>query len=121
MKHSSKPTMSSLEASALLLSGGQTDDVEQANLIAEGKLLDPDRLIKSHFRRQLGFDCTISHDDTAGKWIVRDDELHITVRTPYSQTDDEANAQHLANACIKLKAKHDKLLNTPEAETNDND
>ena len=42
------PTMTSREAAALLVSGGTTTDADYANLMAEGKALDPDKLQRAH-------------------------------------------------------------------------
>lgn len=114
-----RPTMTSVEAAALLISEGKTTDPEQASLMQDGKLLDPDNLERAHFRRALGFDFSVLHDDKLGKWIIRDDELGIKVMTPMSKTGDQnEDAQHIANACVKLKTKHDKQLakDVPEAE-----
>jgi hypothetical protein len=77
--------------------------------MAQGKLLDPDALERSYYRRILGFDCTVKPDLEDNKWLVTDEDLHVTVRTPMD-TDDMVNAQRLSRAIIKLKAKHQKLI-----------
>jgi len=112
-----RPTMTSVEAAALLISEGRTTDPEKASLLQDGKILDPDGLTRAHFRRAMGFDYSVLHDDKIGKWIIRDDELGIQVMTPYSDDSDETNAERIAKACIKLKAKHDRQKNALEGET----
>jgi hypothetical protein len=104
-----KPTMTSREVGALIVSEGRTTDADKANLMAQGKLLDPDALERSYYRRILGFDCTVKPDLEDNKWLVTDEDLHVTVRTPMD-TDDMVNAQRLSRAIIKLKAKHQKLI-----------
>lgn len=112
-KKQNKPSMSSLEAGALIVSNGATDDVETANLMAEGKLLDPDMLVKAFYRRELGFDLSVVTDEK--QYIVRDDELGISVTAKKSSNVDPAIAadedgQTLARAVMRVKRAHDKKL-----------
>ncbi len=105
----SKYTMSSTEAGALIVSGGATDDPEQANLMAEGKLLDPDKLERAYYRRLLGFDLSVTPDPDKHHYIVRDDELDIAL-TAHMSDDDDQSAANIAKACIKIKKLHDKAM-----------
>lgn len=118
-----RPTMTSTEAAALILSEGATTDVDKANMIASGQGLDFDALARSGFAKTMGFEFSILEDSKTGHWIARDDETGITIRTPMSKTASfDEDAQHLANACMRLKDKHDKYLakqQTQEGETND--
>lgn len=107
MQSPKKPTMTSREAAALLLSGGKTADVEEAELINAGKLIDPDKLVQSHFRRMMGFDFSVTEDKPAHKWIVRDED-HETAVTCAIADDEDKQAALLAKACMKLKKLHDK-------------
>lgn len=106
---SQKPSMSSLQAAALILSEGATDDVETAEMVAEGKILDPDALQRAHFRRMLGFDFTIQPDPDNYKMLIRDDETGITV-TCRIEADFNNQAARLAKGCIKLKRLHEAYV-----------
>jgi hypothetical protein len=112
--------MTSLEAAALILSEGKTTDVEQAELMASGKLMDPDALERAYYRRLFGFDVTVLVDEAKHQAIVRDDELGLTVKFSWLEDDtNDGNAKRLSKACIKLMKKHEDYLNTQEAETNE--
>lgn len=112
-----KPTMTSREAAALLLSGGATDDADLANQMEAGEILDPDALERAYYRRIFGFDLTVTIDPKKHKAIVKDEDLGLVVTTGWSDDNDEVNASKLAKACVKLKAKHENVINTPEGET----
>lgn len=106
-----RPTMKSTEAAALILSEGQTTDVDKANLIASGQGMDWDALARSGFAKTVGFEFSVLEDDKTSYWIVRDDETGLTVRTPMSKTATyDEDAQHIANAVIRLKGKHEKHI-----------
>ena len=107
--------MTSREAGALIASGGKTTDVEQANLMAEGKLLDPEALERAYYRRALGFDFSCEIDPANHAAYARDDELNLSVKIVWTD-DDERNSERLAKACMKLKSLHDKQLAIPEGE-----
>lgn len=113
MSQPKKPTMTSQEAAALLLSGGKTSDVEEANLMDQGKLLDPDALERAYYRRALGFDVDIEYSQAAHKAYVRDLEFGLVVTCPY-EDDINGNAQYLARAVMKLKRMHDKQAKRSE-------
>jgi len=101
--------MTSLEAAALYSSNGATSDVEEANLLAEGKILDPDKLQRAFFRRALGFDFSVITDEKHGKYIIRDDERGGSVTCAI--VDDYNNqAAKLAKAIIKLKKLHEQAV-----------
>lgn len=110
-----KLTMTSLEAAALISSNGATDDVETANMMANGIILDPDALERAYYRRIFGFDFTIITDEEKHQVIVRDEEFNISV-TCALVADTTEQAAKIAKACIKLKAKHAKYLETIEGE-----
>lgn len=113
-----KTTMTSRQAAALISSEGATDDAETAEQMADGKILDPDLLIRAHFRRQLGFDFTVLREDGDHRYIIRDDEMPgVSVTCPIEKDFANAGAR-LAKAVIKLKKLHDKAVATREAETN---
>ncbi len=107
------PSMSSLEAAALILSQGATTDVEQAELMAEGKILDPDALERAYYRRIFGFDMNVEIDEKRHKAYVRDMDLGLLTTCTYTD-DDNANAKRLSKACIKLKAMHDAKVEYAE-------
>ena len=101
--------MTSTEAAALLLSGGKTTDVEEANLMESGQLLDPDALERAYYRRIFGFDFTTYMDNDKHKIICRDEDLDITV-TGTLASDTDKDAQTLARLCMKLKRLHEKAV-----------
>ena len=106
-----KPTMTSTEAAALILSEGATTDTDKANLIASGQGMDWDALARSGFSKSVGFDFSILEDGKVGRWIVRDDETGLIVTTPISKTANfDEDAKHIANAVLRLKAKHEKHM-----------
>lgn len=108
--HKPKTTMTSLEAAALILSEGKTTDVEQAELMSEGKLLDPDALTRAHFRRMLGFDFSITVDEERHKIIARDDERGYKTSATWVKDDDAGNSRRMAKAAMRLKKLHDDHL-----------
>jgi hypothetical protein len=108
-----KTTMSSREAAALILSEGATDDVEEAELLSDGKILDRDKLIQAHFRRQLGFDFTVIREDVEHRYIIRDEELDISVTCPI-EPDFNNQGARLAKATMKLKKMHEDALKVAE-------
>lgn len=110
------PRMTSLQASALLLSGGATDDVETAELMDQGKILDPDRLVRAHFRRMIGFDMSVLTDEKNHRMIIRDDELGYRV-TCQLEDDYDNQAARVAKACIRLKKLHDAHVPVSGRET----
>jgi len=113
-----KTGMTSREAAALISSEGATDDAETAELLADGKILDPDLLTRAHFRRQLGFDFTVLRENEEHRFIIRDDEIAgISVTCPIEKEFANQGAR-LAKAVLKLKKLHDKALKAQEAETN---
>lgn len=116
-----KPTMTSTEAGALIISEGATTDPAKAEMIAAGQGMDWDALARSGFSKTVGFDFSVFEDDKVGRWVIRDDETGLKVSTPMSKTATyDEDAQHIANAIIKLKAKHDKHIakqNVQEGET----
>jgi hypothetical protein len=101
--------MTSVEAAALLLSGGATTDPDEANLMNDGQLLDPDALERAYYRRLFGFDFEV--EIQPDKAIARDNDLGLKVSCSWIEGDDDG----------KLKAKHDKAVkkteDTQEAET----
>lgn len=107
--------MTSREAAAMMISDGATKDVALAELIADGKALDPDVLTRSHFRRQFGFDFTVEPDPKSLRYIIRDAELGLSVTCGY-EADFNNQGARLAKACIKLKKLHDKKLAETEAQ-----
>lgn len=112
-KKRKKPKLTSLEVGALLASEGATDDVEIANAMADGKMLDPDALERAFYRREFGFDFQTYADDKHRKWVAKDNELDITVTGKMSSKSDpqeaaDDDAQTLARMVMKLKRQHDK-------------
>ena len=108
-----KPTMSSLEAAALIATDGATDDVQKANMMTSGQLLDEDKLVRAFYRRELGFDLSVVSDEH--QYVVRDDELHLSVTCKKSINIDPAKAadedgQLLARAVMRVKRAHDKKI-----------
>lgn len=124
-KKPQKPTMTSREAAALIVSEGSTDDADLANLMVEGKALDPDRLQRSYYRRAVGFDLTTYADEAAHKWIAVDEELNLRVTGAMSENPDpikrtDEDGLTLARMVMRLKRKHDKASDTPEGEVVEN-
>jgi hypothetical protein len=111
-----KTNMTSREAAALLLSGGATDDVETAELMDAGKILDPDKLERSYYRRIFGFDLEVIPQPDKHRYLVKDNDLNLSV-TCVLTGDVSKDASKLSKACIKLKAKHDAYEAVEEAET----
>lgn len=117
----SRKRMTSVQAAALMLSNGKTEDRETAELLDDGKILDPDLLIRSHFRRQLGFDFSVLREDESHRYVIRDDEMPGVSVTCAIEADFDAQASRLAKSVIKLKKLHDaavKAANAQETETN---
>ena len=109
MSNPKPPTMTSREAAALLVSGGTTTDADYANLMAEGKALDPDKLQRAHFRRAIGFDFTVNTYPVSHYFTVTDDETKNVIKGVWLDDDDKGNATRMSKACIKLKKQHDVI------------
>lgn len=117
-----KHPMTSVQAAALMLSEGRTEDKELAELMDEGKLLDPDLLIRSGIQRAVGFDFTLLREDENDRYVIRDDEMPGISVTCQLEADFNNQAARLAKAVVKLKKMHEravKLANAQEAETNE--
>jgi len=100
-----KHTMTSREAAALLVSGGTTTDADVANMIADGSILDPDKLTRAHFRRAIGFDFDVVEEKH--RFLVKDKATGQTLTVALTDNND-VNASKLSKAVMKLKRIHDK-------------
>lgn len=98
----------SLEAAALILSQGQTKDVEKANHIAAGgNPFDMDRLQQAHLRRMMGFDWSLTQNYK--KVIVHSNESpFVSESFDFSGEWDEDDVKLLTEACLKLKEAWDE-------------
>lgn len=103
-------SMTSLEAAALILSNGATTDVEQAELIDQGKAVDPDALQRAYFRRQFGFDFDVFINEDKHQIVTEDKLLGIKATATWLADDIEGNAKRMAKACLRLKKLHDTKL-----------
>lgn len=117
MKPDDKEKLTSLQAAALILSEGRTDDVEKAELLASGNELDMEALQRAHLRRMMGFDFRMK---------FRPNKIHVsTTQDPYlsthcklqeGDTDKYGNIVNpdviprLVAACVRLKAKYDREM-----------
>lgn len=102
---SNNMNITSLEAAALMVSGGQTTDVEEANLIASGQILGMDALQRAHLRRMMGFDFDI--DVHHNRFVITDKQRRYKTSCFYSDLDDKA-VKRLVRACLRLKKLHDE-------------
>lgn len=100
--------MTSVQAAALFLSGGQTDDPQEAEaLTAGGALFNMDAMQRAHLRRMMGFDFEIR---------IAPNKLHVYSREAplcstwcrYEGIVDEKTVDGLVDACLRLKIKWDK-------------
>lgn len=114
--------ITSQEAAAMLISGGQTSDPHKAAMIAEGRDLDMDGLQKAHLRRMMGVDFRIK---------IAPNKLHVSTKVqPYvttwcrikeGETDkyghiiEEALMNRLVDACLRLKLKYEATVKKLEA------
>lgn len=106
--------LTSVEAAALLLSEGHTTDPEEAQIIAEGKELNMDELMRAGLRRSMGFDFKIKV--RARKILVMADDgshLRTNAKIKDGELDSYGNIvskeliQRLVDACVELKEKWD--------------
>lgn len=98
--------MTSVEAAAMLISGGQTKDPEKAEIIAQGRAFDEDGLMRAHLRRRMGFDFTLEVKDN--RFVLTDLETKRKASCFYSVLDEKA-VKRLVRACMRLKKLHDNI------------
>jgi len=99
--------MTSIEAAALILSNGETTDPEQAQLIADGKVFDLDKMKRAHLRRMMGFDFDLKF--THRKFYVRSKQPpFVTAQASYEGDPWEPEAiDKLVGACLTLKNRYE--------------
>jgi hypothetical protein len=104
-KAASRPGITSVQAAALYLSGGLTDDPELATTMDRGELLNLDALQRADLRRKMGFDFEIRvqrnfihvHSKEGPKVSTR-------ARIQHGEINEES-VNALVNACLRLKEK----------------
>lgn len=106
--------LTSVEAAALLISGGKTKDPGMASYIAEGREFDEDKLIQSHLRRMMGFDFRIKVNPNKIH-ISSKQEPYVTTHmklkegdlNPLLELTNEEAVDRLVDACLRLKNKYE--------------
>lgn len=109
-----KKGMTSVEAAALILSGGATKDAEEAQILASADAFDMDGLQRSHLRRMMGFDFRIKIRPDQHKILVSSKDgpkvrTHAKIKDgeidQYGNIINEDLIDRLVDACARLKAK----------------
>jgi hypothetical protein len=102
-----KENLSSEEAAALLLSGGQTKNPREAEHIASGgDGLNLDELQRAHLRRLMGFDFSITVRNKKIS-VFSTVEPYVTSWCGYNGTMDERAIDKLIVTCLRLKKKYE--------------
>lgn len=107
-----KKGMTSLEAAALIISQGHTDDINKAATYAQGVSLEIDGLQRAHLRRMMGFDFEIQQLPNV-LLITSKEKPFARTRCDvwegetdeYGNIIDEALINRLVDSCLRLK-KH---------------
>lgn len=106
--------MTSLEAAALILSGGKTTDPNKAELMASGQELDLDDLQKAHLRRMMGFDFRIKLNPNKIHVSSKEEPFVTTwCKVNPGETDkyghiiQEDLIDRMVDACLRLKYKYE--------------
>jgi hypothetical protein len=105
--------LTSVEAAALLQSGGRTKDPNESQLYLNPEF-DMDGLTRAALRRAMGFDFKIKQAPNFFH-IYSDDAVHVSARSKilpdeqneYGHIIGSKAIDRLVAACLKLKAKHD--------------
>lgn len=101
-----KQGLTSLEAAALLVSGGKTKDYQEANHMASNPF-DLDKLQQAHLRRMMGFDWGV--DITYKKMRVYSKQAPFVESTAdFSGLMDEDAVDILVETCLDVKMKWDE-------------
>ena len=105
-----EPPQTSLEAAALILSGGQTKDPAKAHHIANGgNPFDMDKLQRAHLRRMMGFDFSLN--ERYKKVIVSSTQSPlISEEFDFKGVWDEEAVDELVAACLRLKERYEAEL-----------
>lgn len=109
------PNITSVQAAALFLSGGLTDDPELATTMDRGQLLNEDKLLRADLRRKMGFDFELK----VGRNYLYVKSLEgpkVSSRAKLNDglVDDSA-VERLVYACLKLKRKWDTAKEQADA------
>jgi hypothetical protein len=112
-----KKGLTSEEAGALIVSGGRTKDVEEAEIIAQGQTLEIDALQRAHLRRAMGFDFKLKLAPNKIH-LYSETGPHVSSHTKLKEGDlDEygniVNPQvidNIVNACLVLKQRWDAAV-----------
>lgn len=118
-----KQGITSVEAAAMILSGGRTRDVELATHMAEGFDMDMDALARAGLRRSMGFDFGLKIRPGVPYILVLSKEkpyVHTKCKLfegdldEYGSITNQATIDRLVAACVRLKAKREKLIDRDE-------
>lgn len=102
-----KKGMTSLQAAAMYLSDGKTDDAEEVNQTVEQERFTMDTLQKAHLTKLMGF--RFSVDVTYKKITVKSDEApFLRQSASFSGVMDEEAVNTIVALCGKLKEAWDK-------------
>lgn len=107
--------ISSTEAAALYISGGQTTDPNEAVAYSDGTALNMEALQRAHLRRMMGFDFKVK---VHGRKLLVSSKEGPAVRThakvlpgdldQYGNIISEDLIGRLVEACVRLKVKWEK-------------
>lgn len=102
--------MSSVQAAALYLSDGATDDPHLANHIASGgSAFDMDAMQRAHLRRMMGVDFDIGINELESTFTVwTKDGSDVQLQAKYSGVIDEAAIDILVETCLMVKQLWEK-------------
>lgn len=115
--------MTSVEAAAMILSGGRTRDVELANHMANGFDMDMDGLARAGLRRSMGFDFGLKIRPGVPYILVLSREkpyVHTKCKLfegdldEYGSITNEETIKRLVAACVRLKEKREALIERDE-------
>lgn len=109
-----KTGLTSVEAAALIASGGKTKDPELANVYAEGKEFEMDGLTRAALRRAMGFDFKVKQAPNYFH-LYSIGDIQVSTRSKiytqevdtYGNIIDEDAINRLVKATVKLKRKWD--------------
>jgi hypothetical protein len=112
-----KVGMTSEEAGALIVSGGRTKDVEEAEIIAAGQTLQLDALQRAHLRRAMGFDFKLKvapnkihlYSET-GPHVSAHCKLREGDLDTYGNIINQEVIENIVSACLVLKQRWDAAV-----------
>lgn len=111
--------MTSLEAAALYLSNGETNDPAKAAHYTDGTILDMDELQRAHLRRMMGVDFGVSIKDR--KMTVFTKEYpYVSKSIRIGKTITEKTIDKLVDLCLSVKLQYEEDKAKEESSENTN-